>query len=93
MKLTLTNKTELVGLSEKASDLLIKILEEKIPEAEIPTKNDLEFKRMVNQIYQISPLLSEGYIKMYNYLQKEKITPKSKYIKQLRIDGTTKKRS
>jgi len=83
----------LIGLSEKASDLLIKILEEKIPKAEIPTKNDLEFKRMVNQIYQISPILSEGYLKMYNYLQKEKITPKSKYIKQLRINGTTKKRS
>jgi len=93
MKLTLANKIELIGLSEKASDLLIKILEEKIPKAEIPTKNDLEFKRMVNQIYQISPILSEGYLKMYNYLQKEKITPKSKYIKQLRIDGTTKKRS
>ena len=30
MKLTLTNKTELVRLSEKASDLLIKILEEKV---------------------------------------------------------------
>ncbi|OIO40562.1 hypothetical protein AUJ61_01840 [Candidatus Pacearchaeota archaeon CG1_02_30_18] len=93
MKLTLANKIELIGLSEKASDLLIKILEEKIPKAEIPTKNDLEFKRMVNQIYQISPILSEGYLKMYNYLQKEKITPKSKYIKQLRINGTTKKRS
>ena len=93
MKLTLAEKIELTNLSEKASELLIKILEEKITVKEIPTKNDLEFKRMVNQIYQISPLLSEGYIKMYNYLQKEKTTPKSKYMKQLKKDGTNKKRS
>jgi len=73
MKLTLANKIELIHLSEEASNLMIKFLEEKNPISKTPTKNGLKFKKTLKQIYQICPLLSEGYVKMYNHIQKEKI--------------------
>ncbi|NCN51667.1 hypothetical protein GW931_01515 [archaeon] len=88
MKLTLKDKIELINLSEKASDLLIKVLEEKIPKKETPTKNDVEFQRTLTYINKISPLLSEGYTKMYNYIQEKKLNENSTYLKKLTKNDT-----
>ncbi|PJE81655.1 hypothetical protein COU58_01795 [Candidatus Pacearchaeota archaeon CG10_big_fil_rev_8_21_14_0_10_32_42] len=84
---TLAEKIDLLELSEKAANLIIKILEEKNSHSKIPTKNDLKFKETLKQIYHICPLLSDGYAEMYNFIQKEKINEKSSYQKRLIKNG------
>lgn len=84
MKLSLEEKATLTKLSERASDLLVDMINEDLPSKEKPTKKDLEFEQLLSQIYKVSPLLSDSYRTMYNYLQQQKASPDDSYIKQLR---------
>ena len=84
MKLSLEQKSNLIKLSEKASDLLINIVDEDLPSVKQPTNRDLEFKKILAQIYQICPLLSDSYTLMYNHIQEQKIYPQDNYCKRLR---------
>ena len=93
MKLSLKEKTKLIRLSERASDLLVKMIDEELPKLKIPTEGDNEFKRILSQIYEICPLLSDSYKEMYNYAQKQKyMEEKGKkedvYYKQLRRNSS-----
>lgn len=83
MKLTLEQRTELTGLAEKASDLLVKIIDERLPKTKKPTKTDNEFQAILSQIYPICPLLSDSYTLMYNYIQEQKVSAHSTYLKRL----------
>jgi hypothetical protein len=74
MKLSLEDKTRLIMLSEKASDLLVAIIEDKLPSSPQATNRDYEFKDTLFQIYDICPLMSDSYTIMYNYIQTQKIS-------------------
>jgi FKBP-type peptidyl-prolyl cis-trans isomerase (trigger factor) len=82
-KLTLEETTRLTKLGEIASDLLVKIVDEHVPKEAIPTETDLLFKRTLEQIYYVCPLLSKGYVLMYNQIQKDKINSDSTYLKKI----------
>jgi hypothetical protein len=84
MKLSLEQKTNLVSLGEKASDLLVKIIDEELPKSQQSTKTDIKLKEVLSQIYKICPLLSDSYILMYNYIQEQKISSRDTYYKRLR---------
>ena len=84
MKLNLEKKLRLIKLSERASDLLVEIIDESLPKTKAPTKRDVEFKEVLSRIYEICPLLSDSYTRMYNYIQKEKVSSKGSYVKQSR---------
>jgi len=84
MKLSLDEKLNLVKLSERASDLLVNIIDEDLPSVQQPTNRDIEFKNILSQIYQICPLLSDSYTLMYNHIQEQKISPENTYYKRLR---------
>jgi len=84
MKLSLEEKTKLIELSEKASDLLVGIIDEALPKTKTPTENDVRFKKILSKIYQICPLLSDSYIRMYNHIQEQKISSHDSYVKRLR---------
>jgi hypothetical protein len=84
MKLSLEETTKLIKLSEKASDLLVRIIDEPLPKTRTPTKNDIELNEVLSKIYLISPLLSDSYMQMYNHLQKGKISSDDSYITQLK---------
>lgn len=84
MKLTLEEKTKLIKLSERASDILVKIMDEKLPKEKTYTINDILFKGILLNIHEICPLLSDSYSIMYNYLQKQKISSKDNYFKQIK---------
>lgn len=73
MKLTLEQRTELTGLAERASDLLMKIIDERLPKTKTPTKTDLEFQAVLLQIHPICQWLSNSYVLMYNYIQEQKV--------------------
>jgi hypothetical protein len=78
--------TELTKLGEKASDLIVKIIYEKLPKQKMLTKYDKEFHEVIDKIEKICPLLSESYAQMYNYIQKGKISKNSTYVKRLNKD-------
>jgi hypothetical protein len=84
MEITLEEKSKLIELSEIASGLLVKVIDEILPEEEELTKNDMNFKKVISQIYDICPLLSDSYMLMYNHIQKEKLPPDNLYLKQLK---------
>jgi len=84
MKLSLEEKTKLITFSERASDLLVKIIDKNLPKMRKPTKQDKEFKQILSKIYQICPLLSDSYVLMYNYIQKQKISLGDSYFKRIR---------
>jgi len=84
MKLSLEEKTKLITFSERASDLLVKIIDKNLPKMRKPTKQDKEFKQILSRIYQIWPPLSDGYAVMYNYLQTGKISLGDSYFKRIR---------
>lgn len=84
MKLSLEEKTKLVKLGERASDLLVEIMDADLPEVQKPTKQDEEFNQVLGQIYLICPLLSDSYVLMYNHIQKQKISPEDTFYKNLR---------
>lgn len=84
MKLSLENRTNLIKLSERASNLLVEMIDEDIPSAERSTKREEEFEHVLSQMYKICPLLSNSYAKMYNQLQEEKASPDKSYIGCLR---------
>ena len=85
MKLSLEEKTKLISLSEKASDLLVEILSENNPKEQIATERDKKIKNIFSQIHHTCPLLADGYIEMYNYIQKVKSKEeKLTYLKRLR---------
>jgi hypothetical protein len=93
MRLSLEDTTKLTELGEIASDLLVKIMDADIQKEAVPTDMDILFKRTLTQIYSICPLLSDGYIKMYNYIQKQKIGPESEYLKIMRINHDSREYS
>jgi hypothetical protein len=84
MKITLEEKSRLIKFAESASELLVKIIDEDLPKEEEPSKNDVYFRHIISQINTICPLLSDSYVLMYNYIQKEKLSPDSLYLKRLR---------
>jgi hypothetical protein len=85
MKLSLEKKAELSFFGIRASNLLVEIIDEPLPKEKIPTRRDIEFKEILAQINSICPLLSDSYMLMYNYIQKEKSNPKEdSYLKHLR---------
>ena len=86
MKLRTEEKEKLIRLTETASNLLVNIIEETLPSIKQPTKKDIEFNQILNQIYPISPLLSDSYVDMYNNIQKEKMDSQDTYYKKLRKD-------
>lgn len=83
MKLSLEEKTKLIELSEKASDLLVGTIDEPLPKTRTPTQNDIEFKEILSKIYQICPLLSDSYAHMYNHVQSKKRDSNDSYIKRI----------
>jgi hypothetical protein len=83
MKLSLEKKTKLIELSERASDLIVGIMDEKLPKYRILTKYDKEFHEVIDKIEKICPLMSESYVNMYNDIQKKKISKNSTYYKRL----------
>ena len=84
MKLSLEEKSRLMELGGKASDLLVNIMDENLPKTKEPTKNDTEFKEILSQIHEICPLLSDSYTGMYNYIQKQKTASKDYYVKRIK---------
>lgn len=84
MKLSTEEKSNLVRLSERASNLLVDIIEENLPSVQQPTNPDIEFMKILSQIHKICPLLSDSYISMYNHIQKQKICQENTYYKRLR---------
>jgi len=84
MKLSLDEKSNLVKLSERVSDLLVDIIDEELPSVQQPTNRDIEVKDLLSQIYQICPLLSDSYTLMYNHIQEQKISSEDTYYKRLR---------
>lgn len=84
MDLSREETSKLVALSETASELLVDILEEELPSQRVPTKNDLDFKKIIEQISPLCSLLAESYDLMYNHIQKQKISPESDYFKRIR---------
>lgn len=84
MKLSSEEKSDLIKLSERASDLLVKIIEEELPSVRQPTDCDVEFKEVLSQIHPICPLLSDSYKIMYNHIQKQKISSGDTYYKRLK---------
>jgi hypothetical protein len=77
-------KVKLKYLSEIASDLLVEIIDEALPKEKVPTRNDLNFKRVINNIYGLCPALSDSYKVMYNHIQENKIKPESSYVKHIK---------
>lgn len=65
-------KLKLKKLEKQASSLLDKMIKEKLPEKVGPTENDIEFKKILKQRYEISPSCSDSYVSKYNNIQKEK---------------------
>ena len=84
MKLSLDEKSNLVKLSERVSDLLVDIIDEELPSVQQPTNRDIEVKNLLSQIYQICPLLSDSYTLMYNHIQEQKISSEDTYYKKFR---------
>lgn len=77
-------KREFIELTKEASQLIIEIAEEeKIFNMEA-SKLDKKFMGVICSIYEISPQISDGYVSMYNYIQKEKISPEDDYYKRIR---------
>ena len=66
MKLSLKEKTKLIRLSERASDLLVKMIDEELPKLKITTEGENEFKRIISQMIEICHLLSKSYKEMYS---------------------------
>jgi hypothetical protein len=85
-KSSLTDEIRLIILSNQASSLILRIIDEEIPKERVPTQNDVEFQNVVNQIYLSSPLLADSYKVMYNYIQKQKTPPGIDYLKRLLIN-------
>lgn len=84
MKLSPEEKLNLVKLLERASNLLVDIIDENLPSVQQPTNRDIEFKKTLSQIYQIYPFFSDSYQLMYNHVQEQRISPESTYYKRLR---------
>ena len=76
---------KLKELGEQASDLLVDIIDEELPDSKEPTKLDAKFNQVLTQIYQICPLLSDSYKLMYNHVQMEKKEAGHTYVKQLKL--------
>lgn len=87
MKLSLEDKTKLIILSERASELLVEIMNEENPKERIKTKADINFQNTLSKIFYICPQLSDGYMKMYNFIQETKSKEeKLNYKKRLRLE-------
>jgi hypothetical protein len=85
MKLSLEEKTKLIILSERASELLVEILAEENPKERIQTEMDAKFHKTMAQMNYHCPALSDEYIKMYNKIQEIKAKEDgATYLKRLR---------
>ena len=84
MKLSLKDLIEVKRLGESASNLLVNIMDEKLPKEKLPTEFDNEFKKVLIEIREICPLLSDSYAVMYNHIQEVKISSGDGYYKRLR---------
>jgi len=73
----------LMLLTNQASELLVSIIGEKLSDKE-DSKRDYKFKETVFHIYEIWPIFSEPYKKMYNYIKENNL-----YL-YLEKDTTTK---
>ncbi|MBS3085888.1 hypothetical protein J4225_04365 [Candidatus Pacearchaeota archaeon] len=83
MKLAVNKIKRLTELGEETSGLLVKIIEEPLPKKWITTNNGNKFRELLKEIYLICPLLSDSFMEMYNYVQREKSTG-SAYLKRLK---------
>lgn len=84
MKFTLEQKIKLSKLQKKVSNLILETIEENLPKNPEPTDLDISFKNTLTEIYQISPILADGYVQMYNDIQANKINKESSYLKRFR---------
>jgi len=85
MKLSLEEKTKLIILSERASELLVEILAEENSQQRITTKKDIDFNNTMTLLHYHCPLLAEAYAKMYNFIQEAKSKEEDlTYLKRLR---------
>jgi hypothetical protein len=84
MKLSKKEEKKLIKQSKRASNLLIQIINKELPNIQEPTEEDIEFRKIITQIYQIHAPLSEIYVSIYNQIQRMKISPQDQYYKQLR---------
>lgn len=83
MKLLPKEKSELIKLSEKASDLMVKIIDEPISIIPYVTRLEKEFVETIAQMHKISPLLSDSYAVMYNHIQEQKRPTKEWLFKRI----------
>ena len=84
MKLSLEEKTQLITLSEEASELLVEVISESLPQIKTPTSCDVRFKEVLSEIKEICPLLFDSSVNMYNYIQEQKISAGDSYFKRLK---------
>lgn len=85
MNLSLEEKTKLIILGEKVSELLVEILAQDNPKDRIPTQKDIDFNKTITTLNYYCPLLAEAYVKMYNFIQEAKSKEEGLvYLKRLR---------
>ncbi len=91
MKLSLEEKTKLIILSERASELLVEILAEENPKERIKTEADEKFHKTIGQLNFHCPALADEYMRMYNSIQEIKAKEdNASYLKRLRKEDLGK---
>jgi hypothetical protein len=76
MELSREQLEKVIKLSERVSDLIVKIADEEISHLKEESETDKEVKYLIEEIKKICPVLSEGYSKMYDYLKKKQYEAK-----------------